>query len=432
MNTKDLLTYCWKYRLFESYITTNSKEVEVTDQGLYSHNQGPTFFNAKVRIGHTLWVGNVQVLTKASDWYLNSFDRNQKYDNVILIVCETIDSEVKNSKGEFVPMIQGIVPEKVVRNISSLTEPLTGQALCKNHINEYSPRLSKYAWLAAMQTEFTENWSEYIKNLHSTLNDWDATAFIMLSRSFGFGCNDAYMESLAKSLPLSVLQHHRDDLFQIEAIVFGQAGLLDIEAIPERFHHDALNEGYFAKLRYEYLYLAHKYSMKPFDRGPWKPYGLGPMKYPHVFLSMFANLYYMKNLSSYCMLDLKSAEDAYHVFQTYATPYWQTHYHFGAETSKSEKNLSQNRISYVIATFLVPFLFAYGRAKSSEEICDRAFEIMEQTKLFSTKESQGFEKVGVAPDDAGQVVAMIQLQREYCDKHDCIRCRFGFNFIKQH
>jgi len=433
MNTKDLLDYCWKHKLLESTVTTSGKEVEVSDQGLFNRNQGPTFFNAKIKIDHTLWVGNVQILVKASDWYLNGFDVNHNYDNVILIVCDTIDSTVLNSKGEAVPMIQGIIPENVIRNSKALNEPETGQLLCKHYICEYTTNLIRHAWLAAMQTEYLEEKVEHIKEVHCGYGNasWDSTVFIMLCRSFGFGHNDDNMEALAKSMSLSVLEHYRDDLFQIEAIILGQAGLLELETIPDKYQKNALNEGYFAKLRNEYLYLAHKYSMKPISV-KWNKFGPGPQQYPHVMLSMLANLFYSKNISTKCFLDMKSANDCYHVLTTHPTPYWNTHFHFGAESKKSEKMLSQDRKSYIMASFLLPFMYCYGSVKSEEEFCDRAFDVIEQMKPFSTMESKGFSRNGVIPTTAGDTVALIQLQQKYCDKHDCLRCRFGFEFIKNH
>ena len=430
METK-LLDYCWKHKLLESYITTTGKEVEVRDQGLFNRNQGPTFFNAKLKIANTLWVGNVQILEKASDWFVNGFDTDSKYDNIILVVCGLADSVITNSKCEEIPILQAVVPEKVTRNVKALYAPMTGQALCKHYICEYTTTLIRNAWLAAMQTEYIEEKTEHVRMIQKNYGDpsWDTTAFILLCRSFGFGCNDDNMEAFAKSIRLSVLEHYRDDLFQVEAIILGQAGLLELEAIPENYQKTALNEGYFAKLRNEYLYLAHKHSLSP-ARVKWNKYGSGPQQYPHVILSMLANLFYSRSISAKNILDLKNANDCYHVLTTHPTPYWNTHFHFGAVSKKSEKMLSQDRKSYIMASFVSPFLFCIGREKSVEEYCDRAFDIVDQMKPFSTVESKGFSRMGLVPVTACDTVALIQLQQKYCDCHDCLRCRFGFEFIR--
>ncbi len=432
METKQLLDYCWKHKLIgEGFCTSDGKSVEVVDSGLHNRHEGPTFFNAKVRIEHTLWVGNAQTLVCASDWYVSMFDRDSKYDNVVLIVCQKVDSEPLNSKGEKIPVAQMEIPENVTRNYGALIG-IGGEMLCHYHIMQYASKLIRHAWHAAMQTEWIEEKADHISELYKSIKDWDSVWIISLFRSFGFVVNDGAMEQLAKSIPLNALAFHNDDLFQIEAVIFGQAGLLELDTIPEDLQKHALNEGYFAKLRNEYLYLAHKYSMKPMAGSLWKPLGTGCQKYVHVFLSVLANYIYQWRLTKSVPLARESAKQMYDVLSIKATPYWQMHYHFVAETKKSEKGLSLDRKSLIMASSFIPFLFCYGRRMQEEKFCDTAFDIMEQMKRFSTPDTKCFEKTGYVPETAGDAIAMIQLKREYCDKKDCIRCRFGFEFIKKH
>ena len=58
---EQLLHYCWKYKMLplSDLRTTDGREVEVIDPGLHNHHAGPDFFNAKVKIAGTLWVGTV-------------------------------------------------------------------------------------------------------------------------------------------------------------------------------------------------------------------------------------------------------------------------------------------------------------------------------------------------------------------------------------
>lgn len=430
MNKKDLLSYCWKHSLFGNVVTTDGKSVDISDPGLHNRNEGPTFFNAKVRFNNTLWVGNAQILVNSSDWYLNGFDRNHKYDNVILIICDIVDSEVTNSKGETIPIVQGIIPENVTRNCNTLMG-LGGDFLCHSYVMEYSTTLMRHAWLSAMQTEWLEQKTEHLRQIYRQNKSMEDTFFISLFSSFGFGANDDVMEELANAVPMSVIDHYRDDLFQIEAIILGQAGLItDIECVPEKFHDKTLMEGYFQRLRNEYLYLAHKYSMKPIS-ARFKPFNRR-FSSPHVYLSMLANLIYRRSISSSIVTGLASAKEVMDQLFTKATPYWEMHNQFGAITTKTEKKLSFDKMSYIMAASIVPFLFFYGREKSNEEICDRAFDIMEQMKVFSTAESSSFAKHGLEPATAGDTIALTQMKREYCQKHDCLSCRFGFEFIRKH
>ena len=437
MNNKDLLCYCWKHKLLNDCCSIDGKQIEIIDQGLFNRNEGCSFFNAKVRIDNLLMVGNVQVLENSSEWAKQGLDRDYRYDNVILIITYFADimDFCLNSKGQSVPVAVCGVPSKVANNAETLTSA-KGQRLCKGTIMQYTSMLTRHSWLAAMQTECLEERVEHIRLLQKQYRNWDDTFFVCLFRGFGFGFNEDRLEQLAKSIPADALTMHRDDLFQLEAIILGQAGLLDLEAVPEKFQKQALMEGYFAKLRHEYLYLAAKFSMKA-TADPWKPFGKGQQVYPHVILSMIADFIYVYGVSSQSVLNLKTPADAAKWMLEdkticNATVYWQTHYHFGAVSSKSDKPLSANRRAMFLTSFVVPFLFCYGRMTDSEELCDRAFAVMEQVRPFSTSESNGFSEFGLEPSDAGQTVALTHLQRKYCSRHDCLRCRFGFEFIKKH
>lgn len=432
MNTNyDLLCWCWRHKQLGTELTTTSgKRVDVHDAGLYCREDRPTFFNAKVKINGILFVGNVHILDHASEWYMKGYDHNLAYQNVILIICKVADSETMFGK-TVIPTVQAVIDERITKNVNTLMQPMTGQISCKANIENYTTMLIRHAWLAAMQTEWLEQKTEHLRQIYRQNKSMEDTFFISLFSSFGFGANDDVMEKLANAVPMSIIDHYRDDLFQIEAIILGQAGLItDIECVPEKFHDKTLMEGYFQRLRNEYLYLAHKYSMKPIS-AIFKPFNRR-LSSPHVYLSMLANLIYRRSISSSIVTGLASAKEVMDQLFTKATPYWEMHNQFGAITNKTEKKLSFDKMSYIMAASIVPFLFFYGREKSNEEICDRAFDIMDQMKNFSTPESESFAKYGFESNNASQTIALTQLQKNYCDKQNCLKCRFGFCYVKHH
>ena len=288
-----LLHYCWKHKMLPlgELKTTDGHTVEVIDPGLHNRHAGPDFFNAKIRINGTLWVGNVEIHEKSSDWYLHGHDRDKAYDNVILHVATTIDTDVRMANGLFVPQMQLVVPDKVKEHYEELLS-----------IDQYPPcyqiipsltRLMVHSWMSALQTERLEQKTEAIRQrVQQCEGSWEAGYFVTLARNFGFGVNGDAFELWARNVPLKEVAHHRDDLFQIEAIFMGQAGLLEIGMIPERYQKDALQEGYFTRLRREYLYLQHKFSLKPMDGTMWKFLRLRPQNFPHIRIAQLATLYY--------------------------------------------------------------------------------------------------------------------------------------------
>ncbi len=76
-------------------------------------------------------------------------------------------------------------------------------------------------------------------------NNWEDAFFITLARNFGFGLNGDAFETWAKPDPFRAVDKHRDDLTQIEAFFFGQAGLLEEDATDD----------YQARMQNEFRYL---------------------------------------------------------------------------------------------------------------------------------------------------------------------------------
>ena len=235
----------------------------------------------------------------------------------------------------------------------------------------------------------------------------------------------------AKNVPLHAVGKHRDDLFQIEAIFMGQAGLLQLESIPERYQTAALNEGYFSKLRNEYLYLAHKFSLTPMSFTPWRFLRLRPQNFPHIRISQLANLYYERKAGLSALLECETIEQLRQLLQTHVTPYWETHFMFGAESAKSTKKTSISSENLMIINTAIPMLFAVGRHRQREDLCDRAFDLLEQLKAEENHITRMWKECGLEVQTAGDSQALIQLKKEYCDRRDCLRCRIGYEYLKR-
>ena len=428
---EQLLHYVWKHKLYplKELTTSDGKPVEILDPGLHNKNAGPDFFNAKVRIGDTMWVGNVEIHDKSSDWYQHGHDKDSNYDNVILHVAGVLDTEVMKSNGQYVQQMQLDVPEYVVTHYDEL-QRTDEYPPCYKVIPQLSS-LTVHSWMAALQTERLEQKTEAIRRRVELCNgSWEDAYFVTLARNYGFGINGDVFEQWAQNVPLSAVGHHRDDLFQIEAIFMGQAGLLELDAVPTYYQQDALNEGYFAKLRNEYQYLAHKFSMKPIDFKLWRFLRLRPQNFPHIRISQLANLYYEQKAGLSRLVECETIEQLKDVLGSHVTPYWETHYTFGSTSSKNEKHLAYGSLNLLIINTAIPMLFAYGRHRNKEVLCDRAFDFLEQLKAENNHIIRMWQQVGLPVKSAGDSQALIQLKKEYCDKKDCLRCRFGYEYLK--
>ena len=429
---EQLLHYCWKHKMWplEGLETTDGRLVEVIDPGLHNRNSGPDFFNAKVKIGGTLWVGNVEIHDKSSDWYLHGHHQDTHYNNVVLHVVGIADREVMTAAGNYIPQMLLTVPQSVHDNYEELLRT-DSYPPCYRIIPSLTT-LTVHSWMAALQTERLEQKTIAIEQRVNQANgSWEDAYFITLARNYGFGINGDAFEEWARHIPLQAVGKHRDDLFQIEAIFMGQAGLLDLNAIPARYQQDALNEGYFAKLRNEYQYLAHKFSLQPMDVNRWRFLRLRPQNFPHIRIAQLANLYYQRRNSLSALVDCHDMVALADLLQTQVTSYWETHYTFGSESFRSTKHLSPSSVNLLIINTCIPMLFAYGRHTTKEDLCDRAFDFLEQLKAENNHIIRMWQECGLEVKTAGDSQALIQLKREYCDKRDCLRCRIGYEYLKK-
>lgn len=429
---EQLLHYVWKHKMFplKELRTSSGDVLEVIDVGLHNHNSGPDFFNAKIKINGMLWVGNVEIHDKSSDWYVHGHDRDAAYDNTILHVARRTDVGITTKSGLTVAQLQLDVPQNIERNFKELIST-DHYPPCHKIIPDIS-RMKISSWLSALQTERLEQKTEAIvQRVERCEGSWEDGFFVTLARNYGFGINGDAFEDWAFNLGLQCVAHHRDDIFQIEAMFMGQAGLLEIDSVPEKYRDEALKEGYFSKLRNEYLYLSHKFGLKPIDASLWRFMRLRPQNFPHIRISQLAELYYSRRACLSALIECTTAEQIRGVFKTSVTPYWETHYVFGSTSCKTMKNISLQSANLIIINTAIPVLFAYGRHKSDNKLCDRAIGLLEQLRAESNHIVRMWRACGIDVADAGESQALIQLKKEYCDKRDCLRCRIGYEYLKK-
>ena len=211
----------------------------------------------------------------------------------------------------------------------------------------------------------------------------------------------------------------------------GQAGLLELDTVPKHYQQDALNDGYFARLRNEYQYLAHKFGMQPMDAARWNFLRLRPQNFPHIRLSQLANLYYQRKAGLSQLIECTTVDQLKDLLSSQVTPYWETHYTFGSLSAKNEKHLSYGSLNLLLINTAIPMLFAVGRHRQKEELCDRAFDLLEQLKPENNYIIRMWLQCGLPVQSAGDSQALIQLKKEYCDKRDCLRCRIGYEYLKK-
>ncbi len=420
---EQLLHYVWKHKLFPlmPLQTTSGQPVEVIDPGLPNMNAGPDFFNAKLKIDGTLWVGNVELHTHASDWFRHGHDRNAAYDNVILHVVGNSDCEVRRANGDPVPQLLLHCPDDVRRRYDELQRTEIYPP-CHSILTSL-PKLAVHSWLSALQVERFEQKAHAIAaRLERYNNHWEDVFFITLARNFGFGLNGDAFETWAGHLPFRAVDKHRDSLFQVEAFFFGQAGLLEEEG---------QEDDYYRKLRKEFLYLRHKFELSgPMPDNRWRFLRLRPGNFPHVRLAQLAWLYHKEQSLFSRVMAVETPEAAKKILSAQVSPYWEEHFTFRKSSPRREKRLGENALNLILINTVIPFLYAYGMHKADERLCDRATRFLETLKAENNRVTRLWDGAGLPVYTAADSQALLQLQKEYCDRKDCLRCRFGYEYLR--
>ena len=427
-----LLYYIWNYKLFPLHPlkTTDGEPVEVLDPGTLNRDAGPDFHNAKIKIGDTLWAGSIEIHKKSSDWFLHGHHEDVHYNNVVLHVVQCADKDILTENGKRLPQLILEVPEHLKENYRELCKT-TDYPRCYKVIPQIDA-FTIHSWLNALLYERLEQRAlTILERVKSLQGDWEKAYFITLARNFGFGINGDAFEEWARHIPLSAVAHHRDNLFQIEAIFMGQAGLLEMGTIPTKYQKEALNDGYYSRLKKEYDYLAHKFSLTPMDASAWKFLRLRPQNFPHVRLSQLAQLYYNQSAGFSRLLEQQNMDGLQELLKTYVTPYWQSHYTFGCPSVKNDKTLTIASRQLIIINTIVPLLYAYGISHGNEQIKERSLLLLDGIKAENNYITRQWSELGIKADRATDTQALIQLKKEYCDRRYCLHCRFGYEFLKR-
>jgi hypothetical protein len=277
-------------------------------------------------------------------------------------------------------------------------------------------------FLTRLAIERMEERSDRINDvLLETKNNWERVFELLLFRSFGFGINSEPFELLAKSTPLSSIAKHRNSLLQLEALLFGQAGMLDANATDE----------YQLKLQKEYQLLKVKFGLISIPLHTWKFMRTRPTNFPTIRIAQLASLLHLRPKLLSDVLDIRNLDDCIALFSVQPSEYWNTHYTFEKESKKSTKLLGANSVERIVANLIAPFMFSYGKSKGDEDLQYKALELLEQIEPENNSIVSGWESINIKPINMFESQALIQLKQHYCNKKRCLSCTIGTQVLQE-
>lgn len=419
-----LMQYVWKHRLWrsEDMVTNTGKKVRVVDPGLLNTDAGPDFFNAKIEIDGHMWVGNVEMHYRATDWKRHRHDSDKAYDSVILHVVAKDDAPVRRTNGELIPQLVLEVSPQFNADYASLVGA-TIEVPCATKIKQV-PHLTIVEWVEGLAFERLHGKVERIHQLLDSFNgSWEDVCYVTLARNFGFGINNDAFERLARRTPLRLLGKHSDSVLQIEALLFGQAGMLDAQK-PGM-------DSYYNQLCTEYAFLSNKFQLTPMEKESWKLFRIRPQNFPYRRIAMLAQFieggFRMMNR----ILDAEGEKEMRALFEVELSGYWTKHYTFGKPNERATATLSRSSIDIILINTVAPLLYAYGELTGNYEMTDKAIKLLEDLRAESNSIVSHFVAYGIDCPDALTSQALVQLKREYCDARKCIYCKIGHHLLSK-
>jgi hypothetical protein len=422
---EEFLHYLWKYSLYNTnrLFDSDGNKISVIHPGEYNRDSGPDFFNARISIAGTVWAGNVEIHIRSSHFDIHGHQNDPVFNNVILHIVAENDRKVFNEKGEEVLTAEiEFDPALYERYESLINNPYT--IACQDEIKKIDNILIRH-WLNSLVIERFQDKSELILKIFSeTGNDWEETFYRLLSRYFGFRVNTEPFEMLATALPFRIIRKHADNRFQIEALLFGTAGMLD-----EGLFKEAIYDKYYRDLIKEYKILSAKYSLKPLHGWIWKYSRLRPANFPSIRISQLAAMLSVAGGLFSKALEICDIRQLKEIFGVSASDYWDDHFVFGKQSRRIRKNTGSQATDILLINAVIPVIFVYGQSRDRQDICERAFTLLENTNAEENIIITEWEAAGIKAESAFYSQALIQLRNEYCKKRKCLDCRIGSKLI---
>lgn len=418
-----LMQYVWQMRLWPTHdmVTVDGERIVVLDPGLINHDAGPDFFNAKLLIGDQQWAGNIEIHVKASDWHVHHHDTDRAYDSVVLHVVCINDTRITARDGRLLPqMIMQCAPDFALRYHALVNDPCR-ELPCGNEIASLSP-IYITEWLASMAMERIYSKADRIRALVDESNgDWAQAIYVTLARALGFNTNSQPLELLARSMPLQQLRHYSDTPFSVEAMLFGQAGMLqDTSSLPP----------YGQQLAQEYNFLKTKYRLHSNENIIWKMARMRPQNFPHRRIATLASLVCSPTLASNSLINTFDEQKARRLFDVTLSPFWATHYHFTSPgQTAQEKALSYTSVTVLLINVIIPVAVAFATSTGNPNRIEAAVDLLHRLKGETNRITRTFEAARIIARDAFTSQAMIQLKKEYCDQRKCLYCRIGHRLL---
>ena len=410
----------WHLFQINDLYTTDNEPVTIIYCGKINTNAGPDFLEARVKIANTILVGNIELHLKSSDWLKHGHQKDLSYSNIILhVVLENDTSNI--IKNVSVLELKNKISNSVINQYNNLIN--SKNKLPCSGLHSGVKYIIKENWLSTL---LAERWEQKLADwniiLDNTAEDWRNLLYYRIAANFGFKINSEPFLMLAQSLPLNILAKHKDNELQIEAMLFGQAGML--EGID-------FTEDYPEQLQQEYSYIKKLYKLSPIPKHLWKFLRMRPANFPTIRIAQFAQLIIKSTHLFAQLIDLNAVRDIEPLLDFTASSYWHTHFTFDeVQKTAIPKKLGKTSIENIIINTIAPIQFLYASRQDNIKQSEDALNLLETVAPEKNTIIELWKQNNWHATNAAQSQAMLQLYNNYCNKHKCLDCAIGNSILR--
>ncbi|NML21518.1 DUF2851 family protein [Pseudoflavitalea sp. G-6-1-2] len=416
-----LLQFIWQFRYYNQRQLTlsNGSKLEVLHPGAFNLHQGPDFQQARIRIDGLIWVGNVELHVRTSDWFAHAHHKDSLYKNVILHVVWHDDL---NNPNDPIPVLtlQNLVPKVLLQQYEEWM--LSRQFIPCQHQLQKVNYLVLASWKDRLLVERLERKSGWMLDVfQQSKQHWEETCWWLLARNFGLKVNADAFEAMARSLPLNLIARHRPHLMQIESLLLGQAGLLSTK----------LSLPYPSMLKKEYEFLKSKYSLGSIQL-PVYFLRMRPPAFPTVRLAQLSMLLHRTQQLFRQLLESDSIQQLRMFLNVTASNEWDCYYTLEEVAPSRIKHMGEEFTDSLVLNTVIPLVFTYGCWKKEQSYKDKAVQWLLQLPPEKNGITNQFRLIGAAIGNAFESQALIELKTQYCDRKKCLDCAIGNHLISSH
>lgn len=423
---EDFLHFLWRQARFDlrNLQTTTGQRLSIQDFGIHNKDAGPDFSGGQIRIDGLQWAGNIEMHVNASEWYVHKHNDDPAYDNVVLHVVMEEDQPVYLSNGQRIPCLElkGRIPAGILNSYWRLQHN-EYWIPCQNQLQLVGESTRQELLQQVLDERLSSRANAFSERISATNKDWEEAFYQLLARALGGRVNADAMDMLARSVPLRVLLKHKHSLIQLEALLFGQSGLL-----PTREEDEA---AYLTLLRREYDLLKIKYGLRPLPAAAWRYLRLRPNNFPTVRIAQLAAMLHRTGQLFGKTLAAANAKELSNMFEIKLSNYWRTHYRFGKEGKPGERRLGSATIHSILINTVAPALLAYGYSRLADRYRERAFSLLRELPAEDNQIVRRWRKLGFSAGDAADSQALLQLKTDYCSRSRCLECSVGCQVLSQ-